>query len=268
MPTTFAKAPLVEIIAELRWVPQGSTPAEPVVPEQAITQTIFLGGTKQEEFYIRLGDALHQDDFNRSERMIPPGMPFVLQQPVYRFRSAASDKMSVIYQVGYGIFSVHGIPPYHSWSKFMPFVERGFDRLIQCRPEADKAEAFNQGSLRYIDFFGEQLTRGKGIQEFTSGVLGVSTSFPKSVMKNAISDEVRNLFAKLVLPTKFGELNVSVGDGQFDNQPGVLLDSTGSFTNVAPELRKILEKFDLAYNVLHELFFEMTRPLHEFMGPQ
>src|SRR6267378_5534158 len=126
MAITFAKAPLVELITELRWIPQGSTALEPV-PMQATLPTIFFGGTKQEEFYMRAGGALHKHGFNRSERLTPAGMPFVLHQPVYRFRSETEDRASVIYQVGYGIFSVHGVPPYHSWAKFSPFVKTGIE---------------------------------------------------------------------------------------------------------------------------------------------
>src|SRR5580700_10734940 len=68
MALTFAKAPLIELIAELRWIPQGSTTVEP--PQQQPTfPTVFIGGVKQEEFYTRVSGALSKSGFNRSERL-------------------------------------------------------------------------------------------------------------------------------------------------------------------------------------------------------
>ena len=75
---------------------------------------------------------------------MPLGSPFVLHQPVYRFRSETKDKTSIIYQVGYGLFSVHGIPPYRSWDKFLPFVTSGIDALLKSRPEDDARQTFSQ----------------------------------------------------------------------------------------------------------------------------
>jgi uncharacterized protein (TIGR04255 family) len=268
MPLTFAKAPLIELIVELRWTPQGSTALEPSVVQAGLSPTIFLGGTKQEEFYMRLGGALHKTGFNRSERLAPPGIPFLLHQAVYRFRSEEGDKASVLYQVGFGMFSIHAVPPYHSWSKFLPFVKNGIEILLQSRPEADMKQPIGQTNLRYIDFFGYQLTKGRDVQSFISGVLGISTSLPVALTKFAASKELKSLLTKVVLPTKIGDLTVSVGDGQFSNQPGILLDTTVSSSEIAPSLDVIMGTFDAAYNVVHELFVELTRPIHDLMQPQ
>ena len=140
MDITFSKAPLIELIAELRWTPQGSTSIAPAPPQPGPAPTLFLGGGKQEEFYMRFGAALYNQGFNRSERLSPPGFPFILQQPVYRFLSEAEDKKSVIYQVGFGIFSVHAVPPYRSWSQFLPLVTKGIGILLESRLQADSTQ--------------------------------------------------------------------------------------------------------------------------------
>src|SRR4029077_9828037 len=229
MSITFAKAPLVELITELRWVPQGSNAIEPAVaPQQSILPTVFFGGTKQEEFYMRLGGALHKSGFSRSERLLPAGMPFVLHQPVYRFRSESEEGGSVIYQVGYGIFSVHAIPPYHSWAKFLPFVTAGLDLLLGSRLDSDAKQPFTQATLRYIDFFGEEMMQGRDIASFMSQVLGVSVTLPAALSKAAVSREVKSLMTKVVVPIEIGDLTLSVGDGQFNNRPGILLDTIAS----------------------------------------
>lgn len=269
MGITFAKAPLVELITELRWIPQGSTAFEPTVPQQTVLPTIFFGGTKQEEFYMRAGGALHKHGFNRSERLMPAGMPFVLHQPVYRFRSETEDRTSVLYQVGYGIFSVNGLPPYHSWARFLPFVKTGIEVLLESRADADAKQPFTQVTLRYIDFFGEEMTRGRDIPSFMSEVFGISTTLPAALTKAATSKEVKSLFTKVVLPIEIGDLTVSAGDGKFNNQAGILLDTTASSSaETAPNLDAIMKVFDSAYAVTHNMFLELTRPIHELMQPQ
>lgn len=268
MDITFVKAPLVELIAELRWIPRGSTSVQPS-EQQPLLPTIFLGGNKQEEFYARAGTALHKRGFDRSERLIPLGTPFVLHQPVYRLRSERDENRSVIYQIGYGVFSVHGVPPYHSWAKFLPFVKAGLQVLIESRPEEDVKHPFSQITLRYIDFFGQELMRGRDIPAFLSQVFGFSASLPTALANVATAPEVKSLFTKIVVPIKIGDLTVSFGDGQFNNQPGILLDTTAtSSAETAPEVDAILTVFDSAHAVTHHMFLEMTKPIHEMMQLQ
>jgi uncharacterized protein (TIGR04255 family) len=237
------------------------------VPQPGMPAAIFLGGTKQEEFYTRVASALNKSGFNRSERLSPTGVPFTMHEAVYRFRSD-DDNVSVLYQVGFGIFSVHAVPPYHSWSEFLPFVKAGIEILLQSRPEADLKQPFGQVNLRYIDFFGEQLTQGRSIRSFIEDVLGIKTALPDALMKVAASNELKGLFVKIVQPTRAGDLALSAGDGQFNNQPGILLDTTLSSSETAPTLDAIMKNLDAAYAVVHGLFLGITKPIHDLMQPQ
>ena len=269
MTLSFAKAPLVELIAELRWIPQGSTPLAPAPQQQPNAPTIFFGGTKQEEFYMRLGGELYKFDFNRSERIMPAGLPFVLHQPVFRFRSEATNKTSVLYQVGYGLFSVHAIPPYHSWARFVPFVKTGIELLLKSRLDADAKQPFLQVTLRYIDFFGEELMMGMDIPSFLTKVFGISVGLPTAITKVVTSKEVKSLSTKFVLPISIGDLTISVGDGQFGNQLGIVLDNTASSASeTPPDSDAIMKVFNSAYTVIHDIFLELTRSLYELMQPQ
>jgi uncharacterized protein (TIGR04255 family) len=268
MDITFGKPPLIELIAELRWMPQGSTSIAPVPPQPPAAPMLFLGGTKQEGFYMGIGAALYNRGFNRSERLSPAGFPFMLQQPVYRFMSEAEDKKSVVYQVGYGIFSVHAVPPYHSWSKFLPFVTDGVEILLGSRLEADSKLPLEQVSLHYIDFFGQELMQGQDVQSFVSGVLGISVILPEAITKPAASKRIKGLYTKVGLPIKIGELTLSVGDGQFSGQNGVLLDWLASSHEVAPDRTAIMEVLGSAHDLIHRSFLELTRPIFQLMEPQ
>ena len=270
MPIAFAKAPLIELVAELRWIPQGSAVLQPGAGvQQGATPSIFIGGTKQEEFYMQLGVELYKLGFDRSERLLPPGVPFNLHQAVYRFRSEQEGITSVLYQVGYGIFSAHAVPPYHSWAEFLPHVVKGIHALLETRPESDKSQPFSQLSLRYIDFFGEKLTANRNTSSFFTEVLGISVKFPVAVSKVAASNDLRSLYTRAVLPLGFGDLTLIVGDGQFNNQPGILLDNTvSSIAETTPTQDAIMKLFESAHSVLHNIFLELTRPIHDLMEPQ
>jgi uncharacterized protein (TIGR04255 family) len=265
MAITFAKAPLIELISELRWIPRGSTPQ----PTPAQQPGVFVGGVKQEEFYMQIGGEFYKTGFDRSERLFPAGLPFALHQPVFRFRSEKEGNTSIVYQVGYGIFSVHAVPPYHSWAKFVPFVREGIKALLKTRPESDRDQPFSQLSLRYIDFFNQELMGGKDIASFASDVLKISTKLPIAISKVAASNQVKSLFTKIVLPIGIGDLTVSVGDGKFNDQMGILLDNNVSSTvEVRPEVDATMSLFESAYSVLHNMFLELTEPIRDLMKPE
>ncbi len=85
MVTTFENAPLVEIIAELRWS-----------PEKALNQVEIGHGTVvrtlkttdpasvHEQFFSRFSDEISKSGFTRTERLLPAGFPAMPFQPVYR----------------------------------------------------------------------------------------------------------------------------------------------------------------------------------------
>src|SRR5712692_4130655 len=138
MSLTFAKAPLLEIVVELRWVPPQITLQ--VQQQQGVVPLVIptLGSSKLDEFFMRLGGRLHQQGFLAVERLLPPGFS-MLHQPVYRYRKAADPSPSpVLCQAGDGLFSVHGVPPYHSWEKFYAVVENGIRALLDARDSAQK----------------------------------------------------------------------------------------------------------------------------------
>ncbi|MGB9337254.1 MAG: TIGR04255 family protein [Candidatus Acidiferrales bacterium] len=262
----FANAPLVELIAELRWNPQGtvSTPNE-----QVTVMMPFPGGTKLEEFFMRLGGALYQVGFQRSERLVPPGFPLLPAQAVVRYKSNDPPKSSAMFQAGAGLFSVHAIPPYHSWAKFVPFVEHGVAALLECRNESERQQPFTELRLRYIDLFGESLIKGRGIRQFLSEVLGISATLPDSITRLSESKDVSSLNLLVVVPIADGTMTINVADGKAAGQSGILLDTTVSSKSSTPaRTDAILKRFDDAHAVIHDVFMKLTIPIQDLMKPQ
>jgi uncharacterized protein (TIGR04255 family) len=268
---SFAKAPLVELIAEFRWIPKDAVGTITAQEPQAVQQpTFFIGPPRFEEFYMCLGAELYKVGFNRSERLIQPNFPVPLHQAVYRFRSDASAKTaSVLFQVGPGIFSVHGVPPYRSWETFLPFVRMGIEALLKCRDQVLNKEPLTQVILRYIDFFGDDLTQGKGVTSFMTEVLGISTTLPRAVMDVSTAKEPSSLFSKFVIPVKTGTLAVAAGDGKFNNQYGIVLDTTVTAEQGLPsDSDGLLGMLDSAHEIIRSTFLGMTRPIEILMQPQ
>jgi uncharacterized protein (TIGR04255 family) len=265
----FVKAPLVELIAELRWVSAPTLVQQSVEQQPAAMPVLFFGDTKIEEFFMRLGGELYQSGFRLSERLVPAGFPTNLHQPVFRYKSDTSPQKSVLYQVGAGVFSVHGIPPYRSWDTFSPSVKKGIEALLKSRGAAEEKEPFTQVSLRYVDFFGEDLIQGRSIVSFVSDVLGISTKLPVALTEVATPSEVRSLYLKFALPLAIGTLNIGVGDGRVNNQPGIVLDTIlASTAAVAPKIDAIMNTFNAGHKIIHKMFFDLTRPIHKLMEPQ
>lgn len=265
MTTVYNKAPLVELIAELRWLPLGVTEAP---AQQQAAPMLLMTDAKVEEFFMRLGAELYQSGFQRSERLIPHGFPIVFGQPAIRFRSDDKAKKSVLYQVGSSVFSVHATPPYRTWQDFEPQVKVGVDALLKTRVEGLEHAPFTQVSLRYLDFFGEELMGGRSMEVFTSEVLGFCTTMPPALTEVAAPKELRSVFLRFVVPLEIGTLTVSVGDGKSQNQSGVVLDTTvATSKHLRPSSDAIMMIFSSAHEIVGKTFLAFTKKIEDLMEP-
>lgn len=272
MEETFVKAPLVEIIAELRWegggteLPQGRPAGQPV--------RISTGSTQTDEFFMRFGGRAYALGFERSERIIPQGIPVLVGQPVYRYRPGdnAPDGLmrSALLQVGSGMFSANAVPPYRSWTEFFPVVKDGVRALLETRDDNEKNLPFTTVKLRYIDAFGENLLGGKSPEQFIEEVLGFAFTLPEPLRKRLAARKSPKARLQVTLPLEVGmTMGVSIGEGTFQNEKVVLMDTTVTAgEEVAPELTTIMERFDSARRVIHDSFVEMSHELRDLMQPK
>jgi uncharacterized protein (TIGR04255 family) len=267
MAITFANAPLVELIAEFKWSPRDTLNAPAGL--SALPQVVpFLGGTKLEEFLMRLGGELYQLGFQMSERLVPPGFPALPNQAIVRFRSNAGPKSSVIYQAGPGMLSVHATPPYRTWEEFLPHVESGLRALLKCRNDSERDQSFNEVNLRYIDLFGAELTQGRSVVAFMSEVLGISITLPGALQSLNQSSEISNLNLVFVLPIPRGTLTMTVADGKAGNRSGVVLITGVASKNAWPANPDAIMKWLAdAHGIIHDIFMKMTQPIHSLMKP-
>ena len=269
MSITFAKAPLVEIIAELRW---GRLPQLSPQPNQAITLPLQMAGlnaSKLDEFFMRFGGEIYQHGFDRNERLVPPGFPLIIFQPVYRYRKSAGTDASVLFQAGPGVFSANAIPPYRSWDTFAPVVQAGVEALLKTREETEKTLPFTSVSLRYIDAFTPNLTEGRDIGAFIKDVLGIRIALPEALTKNIQTGKSAKPTLQFALPLSNGMfMNINIGEGFVSNATAVIMDTTVvTTTEVLPDRDAIMTTFNSARAVIHEIFVDITKPIEGLMQP-
>ena len=231
---------------------------------------LSVNSSSLDEFFMRLGGEIYQQGFQRAERVVPPGFPFMLFQPVYRYRKATDQDASVLYQAGAGMFSANAIPPYQSWDAFSPTVEAGVEALLKTRSDAEQGMPFSSISLRYLDAFGPAFTEGKSIGAFVRDVLGIKLDLPEGLLKHVAQGQNVKPAIQLALPLPNGmTMNIGIGEGMVNNELTIIMDTTvGTMVETAPDKASAMAALNAARAVIHEMFFDLTKPIERLMQPR
>ncbi|MBL8574948.1 MAG: TIGR04255 family protein [Hyphomicrobiaceae bacterium] len=262
---SFAKAPLIEIIAELRWVPPGTVeqPGQPAFTNDA------------DQLAMSFNRQLAVASFPRAEKLVPPGFPSMLHEVAWRFRNPGDA--GTLLQIGGGIFTANALPPYKRWSAFRPTVEKGVEALLAARLEAEKDLPFSGLSLCYMNAFSPEAMKKCSQQKFIEEVLGFRVDLPSALKKIESRDQHNSTTINLLVPigNTSKKLVLVVADGSMrqtgssQNTPVVLMNMTVLETvPVAPNVTSILGAFDEARNIIHNAFMEMTSSIHNLMQPE
>ena len=265
---SFEKAPLVEIIAELRWLPPGLAVA------QQGQLLLTLGGPDPDSFHLAFGRRPEVAAFINTEKLVPPGFPAPWHQVVWRFRNP--EIQGALLQIGPGIFTANALQPYRRWSEFRGTVEQGVAALLESRPGAEKGQPFTGLTLRYVNAFSAELMGDSSPAEFMRDVLGFRVNPPAALQglsgKSGLLNQSLNLLIPVANTSK--KLAVQVGDGSIrpigasDDVPVVLLDMTVSESMpVVPDTGGVLASFDASRNIIHETFLKMTTKIQKRMKP-
>ncbi len=266
MPLTFKKAPLVELIAELKWALPGAPP--PDVAQMPGMPFPIFHAAGDEEFFMRFGAQAHQQGFSNAERIIPPGFPSPPFQVVYRYRKSGVSKD--VLQVGPGVFSANALRPYQSWHIFRPSVGAGISALLEARAPADKESPFTAVTIRYVNSFTKELTGGRDSATFIRDVLGIKTELPPAVAKYMAADTLPIPNFSFGFPTNNGlKMTVTVADGVIEGGPSCILDmSVQTIGKVAPNADAVLAVLDAGRGVLHNAFLGMVEPIRAQLDPE
>jgi uncharacterized protein (TIGR04255 family) len=259
-------APLVELIAELRWTPATLTDAQ--IGDSRIGPTFITAHTNAfEEFFMRFGGEAHILSHTETERLVPGGFPIIAHQPVYRFKRSESGETRSLYQIGAGLFSANAVPPYKSWTTFEPVVKSGVEALLRSRCKEEKNSSFTAISLRYIDAFGPSHTGGRDVGNFLAEVLGMQVTIPVALSQHLQSDAVAKPMVQLQIPMQNGlVMNIAVGEGAANSQPAIIMDTSVSTTlTVEANIEAVMAYYELAHDAIASSFSQLVRPIDHLM---
>lgn len=255
----FPHAPLVELMAELRWV------STPPTAEESVDITADLGFDGESEPTHRVfGQKLAELGYSRSERLVPQGYPAPSGMATISFSSAESEDEAVLFQIGPGVMTVNAIPPYRSWEHFRPKFILGLQTLLASWSR--RPERFTRVTLRYIDAFGEDFLRGQPREKFLSDTLGFHLGVPQAFGAH-LDGKDKNVFVQFSSGlANGGRISVRAGDATVENGDAVVMDTTVTFKDGASvDEGAVLTLLDSAHEVINDTFVQTTKGVEHIM---
>ncbi len=266
MSESVENAPVIEVIAELRWRPSAvpaslmDVPGPKMIPQPVAAST--------HAFFGRLSDRVGGLGYSTITRLIPEPFPMLMHQPVLRFDAPDDGRPKSLYQVGPGLFSANAVPPYDSWSSsFSKTVSNGIQALLDTRDPAERDAAFEGVTLRYLDAFGPSLTEGRDSLAFAREILGIAVDLPPALTQHLQQGAAWKPFLQFHLPVGVGRvLAVAIGDGFANDHPAVLMDwSLICSASVKPDLGEVMSVFNNAHDLIYKSWKEMMKPISHLM---
>lgn len=245
----FDNAPLVEVVAELRWKLQ------PVTGFQDGPSIDPHFGVFSSEFET----AARAAGFASVEQLVPDVVPLAVlaHKVTKRFRIAPGGYP--LFQIGPGVMSVNMVPPYKGWAEFSKVLKQGLALLWSTYPMPDKYLSLRQIELRYIDAF----TRSHGVEQrndFLVRDIGVAAPLPARILATGanVPDAVQQSSQAVISLKKpvdsIGILQVEHGtSGDADAVLATfVVRKSGSDLDASPE--NIAAWFDEAHAIAREWF--------------
>lgn len=262
MSENFTNAPLVELMAEVRW-----SATSPVVDEtggDVVEDLSFDGHT--DALFQKFGERMAEEGYLRSERLTPPGYPAPVGMAVYRFSSLGENGESVVFQIGAGTLTVNAIPPYRTWDHFRPRVMQGLAILLDSWTDASRPDRFMKVTLRYIDAFNDSYLDGKTGSNFLSEVLGFKLSVP-GAFETHLDGGDPNLFLQFSAGLKAGgRVAVRTGHATVENEDAIVMDTTVSHNDGAElSIDAVLSLLDSGHEVIHDTFVNLTKDVEHIL---
>ena len=263
MAVTYERAPLVELIVELRWAVAAMGPPDgPQVPVGA--------STTFDRWFEALASRLRGQEYRYLERLVPHEMPPMVGQPIFRFRR--EDERFPGVQLGHGIFTVNAGPPsYQSWEAFQPVLRAALEAFVETRP-ADGPNELASASLRYIDRFDEELRAGAPCFRFIVEDLGIEIPMPDH-LKQVCADPATvlpNVGLRFPVRDARATLTVQIAAGRFGPAGPWDTAVAATYTAEGPipfEPDAVLGTLGSGYNILHAWFESLIRKIRDRLKP-
>ena len=264
MSTHYNHAPLVEVIAEVRW----PTPEEAIfqaAPPNALVNIPQELISASEVFYSKFAELADNLDFRNTERLSPQNSGSLPGQPVVRYRKKLNAPP--LMQIGAGVFTVNGLPPtYVDWDDFAPMLSSGMSALQTARVSSGLDGPFSRLILRYINAFDATYWQERTPGQFIRDVLGFDVKMPSSAEVMYDPSTPGSMLMQRSVPMRDGGLlNFNVGEGLSNGDQAVVLEMAVEYAGVAADEYESV--FDTAHRILADLFEEMVRDITPLLEP-
>lgn len=230
------KAPLVEVIFEIRWNSQKANDLN--------------------EFQMLLGSM-----YTKLERKYPtkinlrpdPNIPFgvFLGNPTHRFQSQEGYPL---FQLGPGVLSVNTVDKAYEWDKFVETIKQVVEVFCELFHPSEQKASF---TLKYLDFFKFDFPNNC-LLDFVGNKLNIMIS------SNLLKQRPKKFTfgTTYEIDNKIFSLNINTGINTADNNSvnGLIVESSitqnVNFSEIKLELDKYLTD---SHNYLGSFFKEMTK---------
>lgn len=257
-------SPLVELVAEIRWLP----PAPSSPPQQLGAGVTFIasGPSRVDEFFMQFGAKASALGYTEVERLGMAGFPLVMHQPVFRFKKSGAAEDGSLFQVGPGLFTANAFPPYKSWERFGPLVREGVRAMLATRPREERAAPFIGASLRYIDAFTPSHTEGRDVMTFLREVFRIEVSIPDALSRHLLLGSTIVPLLQLQVPMSNGfQMNLAIGEGTSPNGQTIMMDTSVAAGALPADENAVMDALNVAHDSIRESFEALIQPIDHLM---
>lgn len=231
----FPKAPLVEVIFELRW---NSTTKE------SLTRYQYIHG----DLYNKI-----KHKYSNRELLIPTEVPSEVYVNTVAHRFRESPGKYPLIQVGPGVLTVNTIDEIYHWPEFENEIINIVDDFLEIHPfkDVDKVSPL----LQYFDFLAFDFTKHDIYNFLLENLhIDISQSFLKTTAKP------HNLNLSFFYQTEVGELvlTISQGKDKLENE-GIMIRTLVKGMGMASDSEKIKLWLAHAHEFCSQLFKDMTK---------
>ena len=228
------KAPLVEVVFELRWNLTG---------KDELAKVQYLYG----DIYNEL-----KSKYPYRESILPADFPIeiIINQPAHRFR-AGQNRYPLI-QVGPGIITYNTIDSLYEWQDFFNNTSELISTFLKIYP-FEKNKTLSPGIL-YLDFFPFNFEKDDA-HAFVNENFNVN--FNQSFYNNEKFPTDFNM--GFAFPVDLGELRINFLKGRNNNREGILLQTRVNGNPLAAEHKNLSNWLQEAHTLCSDLFKQLTR---------
>ena len=251
----YENAPLVEVIAEVRW----AYTKLPSIPNGGIDP-------QYEQFAKDFASAVEKLGYTFREPLVPDEIPreFLAGQPMLRLRKGANQWP--LFQVGQGLLTANVVPPYKGWAEYRTILRTALLTLYSSYPSAEQLLRFERLDLRYLDAFTAKHGLYEPYGKASSECVRIGVTIPDKLKEFVAGGTFDNVTP--VVQLSFNHKSMSETSGEIKFGPGMTAPDNAkaliaefrifkSIPSKYEDSEKILGWFDDAHREIRE-WFEAT----------